>query len=69
MKPFKIGEKVEVLWSGNDNPAQWIPGEVFNVVKPMQGFEAHGQFTGNIVRINKGKFVEVTEPGMIRAAQ
>ena len=63
MKPFKIGKKVEILHSGDDEAPKWTPGEVVNVVRP--NMKGRGQ-TGNNVRIANGKFVQVTEPLMIR---
>ena len=68
MKAFEIGAKVEVLWSGGDNAPDWTPAVVVNEVKPGDGFERHGQFHGNIVRIESGRYLTVTEPGMIRHA-
>lgn len=69
MKPFANGTKVEVLCSGNDNAPDWTPATVVNQVKPMPGFERHGQFSGNIVALDgNGKHITVTEPGMIRNA-
>ena len=62
MKPFDVGTKVEILYSAGDNAPGWTPATVVNVVKPnMVGI---GQ-TGNIVQLDSGKYVIVTEPGMI----
>ena len=62
MKPFDVGTKVEILYSAGDNAPDWTPATVVNVVKPnMVGI---GQ-TGNIVQLDSGKYVIVTEPGMI----
>lgn len=63
MKPFAVGAKVEILYSPNDRPATWVAGEVAGIVKPnIAGMSQ----SGNSVRIAKGKFIEVTEPVMIR---
>jgi hypothetical protein len=65
MKPFAIGTKVEVLYSPGDSAPQWTPATVINVVKPnMKGIGQHG----NVVQLDNGKYLTVTEPGMIEAA-
>jgi len=69
MKPFAIGTKVEVLYSAGDSAPDWTPATVVNIVKPVPGFERHGCFSGNIVVLENGKQVEVTEPGMIIEAE
>lgn len=62
MKAFEIGTKVEVLWGGGDNAPGWMPGTVVSKVTPnMVGIGQHG----NVVRLENGKYVTVTEPGMI----
>lgn len=63
MKPFKIGTKVDILHSGNDNAPEWTAGEVSGIIRRVL---PDGGPSGNTVRIGKGKFVEVTEPMMIR---
>ncbi len=68
MNQFNIGTKVEVLHSAGDNAPEWTPGTVVNLVEVQQGFKAHGQQSGNIVRLQSGKYVTVTEPGFIVAA-
>ena len=62
MKPFDVGTKVEILYSAGDNAPDWTPATVVNVVKPnIVGVGQHG----NIVQLDNGKYVTVTEPGMI----
>ena len=65
MKPFAIGTKVEVLFSGSDSAPRWTPATVVNVVEPnMKGIGQHG----NVVQLDNGKRITVTEPGMIEPA-
>lgn len=66
MKQFEIGTKVEILYSAGDNAPEWTPATVVNKVSPQPGFERHGQFSGNIVQLDNGKRITVTEAGMIR---
>jgi hypothetical protein len=68
MKQLSIGTKVEVLHSAGDNAPAWTPGIVVNQVKVQSGFKAHGQQSGNIVKLDSGKYVTVTEPGFMVAA-
>jgi|LakMenE18May11ns_1017448.scaffolds.fasta_scaffold9952673_3 hypothetical protein len=65
---FNIGTKVEVLHSAGDNAPAWMPATVVNLVDVQPGFKAHGQQSGNIVKLDSGKYVTVTEPGFIVAA-
>ena len=65
MKPFSVGTKVQVLWSGDSSP-KWTDAVVVGVVRP--NMEGIGQ-SGNSVRIGETKrIVTVTESGMIRNA-
>lgn len=41
---------------------------VVNKVTVGAGFERHGQASGNVVQLDNGRYVRVTEPGMIRHA-
>ena len=69
MKSFANGDKVEVLYSGDDSAPSWVPATVVNEVRAGMGFERHGQFSGNIVKLDgNGKALTVTEPIMIRNA-
>jgi len=45
-----------------------MPATVVNLVDVQPGFKAHGQQSGNIVKLDSGKYVTVTEPGFIVAA-
>lgn len=69
MNQFNIGTKVEVLHSAGDNAPAWTPGTVVNQVKVQSGFKAHGQQSGNIVKLDAGKCVTVTEPGFLVAVK
>ena len=65
MKPFAIGTKVEILYCAGDNAPQWTPATVVNKVEPnMKGIGQHG----NVVQLDNGKCITVTEPGMIEAS-
>lgn len=62
MKMLFIGAKVAVLYSGDDNPPTWVNGTVTGHVEPnMKGW---GQ-GGNVVKLDSGRSVVVTEPGML----
>ncbi len=65
MKPFDVGTKVEILYSTGDNAPQWTPAMVISKVEPIM--KSIGQH-GNVVQLDNGKRVTVTEPGMIEAA-
>lgn len=65
MKPFEIGTKVNILYSAGDNAPQWTPAAVVSKVKPnMKGIGQHG----NVVKLDNGRHITVTEPGMIESA-